>query len=100
MRSISFSGDWMKLVNCFSTQSSTSEIATGSTQKCRPGRRGKKRPDMVEAVADGFMNKPTKFTWWRGGIMSKLMFQRGVLPSSFIKKPARQGNICSPPRHS
>ncbi|KAG6417670.1 hypothetical protein SASPL_119855 [Salvia splendens] len=91
MRPIAFSGDWMKLVDCFSTQSSTSEIATGSTQKCRPGRRGKKRPDMVEAVVDGFLNKPTKFTWWRGGIMSKLMFQRGILPSSFIKKPARQG---------
>ncbi|KAG6415150.1 hypothetical protein SASPL_122552 [Salvia splendens] len=72
MRSIAFSGDWMKLVDCFSTQSSTSEIATGSTQKCRPGRRGKKRPDMVEAVADGFMNKPTKFTWWRGGGKKKI----------------------------
>ncbi|XP_057781903.1 DDT domain-containing protein PTM-like isoform X2 [Salvia miltiorrhiza] len=91
MRSIAFSGDWMKHVEGFSTQSSTSEIATGSTQKCRPGRRGKKRPDMVEVVADGFLNKSTKFTWWRGGIMSKFMFQRGILPSSMIKKPARQG---------
>lgn len=96
MRSIAFSGDWIKLVEGSSTQSFTSEIATGSTQKCRPGRRGKKRPDMVEVVADAVLNKSTKFTWWRGGITSKLMFHRGILPGLTIKKPARQGNIRSP----
>lgn len=93
MRSIAFSGDWTKLVEGFSTQSSTSHIATGSTQKCRPGRRGKKQPNMVEVVADCFQKKVIDFTWWRGGIVSKLMFQRGTLPSPVIQKPARQGNI-------
>ncbi|KAH6774734.1 hypothetical protein C2S51_013138 [Perilla frutescens var. frutescens] len=91
MRPIALSGDWTKLVECFSSPSSTSQIATVSTQKCKPGRRGKKQPDMVEVVTAGFQKKLTDFTWWRGGIMSKLMFQRGILPSSIIKKPARQG---------
>ncbi|KAL0460100.1 UNVERIFIED_CONTAM: DDT domain-containing protein PTM [Sesamum latifolium] len=33
----------------------------------------------------------TDFTWWRGGKLSKLMFQRGILPCSMIRKAARQG---------
>ncbi|KAL1558202.1 hypothetical protein AAHA92_08697 [Salvia divinorum] len=78
VRSIAFSGDWRKHVDYFSTQPSTSEIATGSTQKCRPGRRGKKRPYMVEVVADGFLNKPTMFTWWRGGGKKKIAGVRYV----------------------
>lgn len=90
----------MKLVEGFPIQSSASKVATGSTQKCRPGRRGKRRNDMVEVVADGNQNKLNSFTWWRGGITSKLMFQRGILPSSIIKTPARQGNICHPPIHA
>lgn len=99
MRSIAFSGDWTKLVEDLFTQSSTSQIATGSTQKCRPGRRGKKQHNMAEVVAGGLQKKFTDFTWWRGGMVSKLMFRRGILPSSLIRNSARQGNILRPPVH-
>lgn len=89
----------MKLVEGFSTQSSTSLIATsaaGSTQKHRPGRFGRKHSVMVEVAVDGCLDMLTDFTWWRGGILSKLMIQRGILPCSIMKKSARQGNIHSP----
>ncbi|KAK4440655.1 DDT domain-containing protein PTM [Sesamum alatum] len=93
IRTIALSGDWIKLVDSCSTQSSTSQIAAnaaGSTQKRRPGRRGRK-PSVVVEVSDDSQDLSTDFTWWRGGKLSKLMFQRGTLPCSMIRKAARQG---------
>ncbi|KAK6144274.1 hypothetical protein DH2020_021094 [Rehmannia glutinosa] len=94
IRTIALSGDWTKIVEGSSTQSSISQIAAsaaGSTQKRRPGRRGKKPSAMAEVVVDGCQDKLADFTWWRGGRLSKLMFRRGILPCSVIKKSARQG---------
>ncbi|KAL8496450.1 hypothetical protein ACS0TY_020241 [Phlomoides rotata] len=94
VRSIALSGDWIKLVDGCSTQSSTSQIATnaaGSTQKRRPGRRGRKPSTVVEVPIDDRQNVSKDFTWWRGSKLSKLMFQRGILPYSMIRKAARQG---------
>lgn len=99
VRPIALSGDWIKLVDGSSTQSSTSQIAAnaaGSTQKRRPGRRGRKPSAMVEVASDDCQDMSTDFTWWRGGTLSKLMFQRGILPCSMIRKAARQGNINKP----
>ncbi|KAK4409035.1 DDT domain-containing protein PTM [Sesamum angolense] len=94
IRTIALSGDWIKLVDSCSTQSSTSQIAAnaaGSTQKRRPGRRGRKPSVVVEVASDDSQDLLTDFTWWRGGKLSKLMFQRGILPCSMIRKAARQG---------
>ncbi|KAH6789820.1 hypothetical protein C2S51_004826 [Perilla frutescens var. frutescens] len=94
VRTVALSGDWIKLVDTGSTQSSTSQIAAnaaGSTQKRRPGRRGRKPSAVVEVASDDCQDTSTDFTWWRGGTLSKLMFQRGVLPSSMIRTAARQG---------
>ncbi|KAG8371210.1 hypothetical protein BUALT_Bualt13G0063600 [Buddleja alternifolia] len=93
IRTIALSGDWTKLVEG-STQPSTSQIAAtaaASTQKRRPGRRGRKPSTTVEVVVDDCKDILTDFTWWRGGTLSKLMFQKGILPCSMIKKAARQG---------
>ncbi|XP_041992979.1 DDT domain-containing protein PTM-like isoform X1 [Salvia splendens] len=89
---IALSGDWIKLVDNGSTQSSTTQIAAnaaGSTQKRRPGRRGRKPSAVVEVATDDCQDTSTDFTWWRGGTLSKLMFQRCVLPSSMVRKAAR-----------
>ncbi|XP_020552432.1 DDT domain-containing protein PTM-like [Sesamum indicum] len=94
IRTIALSGDWIRLVDSCSTQSSTSQIAAnaaGSTQKRRPGRRGRKPSVVVEVASDDSQDALTDFTWWRGGRLSKLMFQRGILPCSMIRKAARQG---------
>lgn len=96
MHTVALSGDWIKLVDSGSTQSSTCQIAAnaaGSIQKRRPGRRGRKPSAVVEVASDDSQDSSTDFTWWRGGILSKLMFQRGVLPSSMVRKAARQGNV-------
>ncbi|KAK4441253.1 DDT domain-containing protein PTM [Sesamum alatum] len=94
VRTIALSRDWTKFVEGCSPHSSTSQIAAtaaGSTQKRRPGRRGRKVSTMVEGAVDDSQDMSTHFTWWRGGILSKLMFQRGILPCSIVKKSARQG---------
>lgn len=93
IRTIALSGDWVKLVDDCSTESSASQSAasaTGSTQKRRPGRRGRK-PSVTAEVATDSQDLLSDFTWWRGGTLSKRIFQRGILPCSMVKKAARQG---------
>ncbi|XP_051113196.1 DDT domain-containing protein PTM-like [Andrographis paniculata] len=95
IRTIALSGDWIKLVDS-SFQSSTSQItanAAGSAQKRRPGRRGRKPSAVVEEISANYKDMSPDFTWWRGGVLSKLMFQRGILPCSMIRKAARQGGL-------
>ncbi|KAK4492240.1 hypothetical protein RD792_003041 [Penstemon davidsonii] len=94
IRTVALFGEWTKLVDASSTQSSASQIAAnaaGSTQKRRPGRRGRKPSNVVEIPVDDSQDILTGFTWWRGGSLSKLMFHRGALPCSIIRKAARQG---------
>ncbi|KAL6577433.1 hypothetical protein OROMI_011709 [Orobanche minor] len=94
VRTIAFSGDWTKIIEGSSSQSFISQIAAsaaGSTEKRKLGRRGKKPSAMVEVAVDASQDVKTGFTWWRGGRLSKLIFQREILPCSIIKKSARQG---------
>ncbi|XP_073312587.1 DDT domain-containing protein PTM-like [Primulina huaijiensis] len=94
IRQIALSEDWMRLFDGISSQPSTSQVpvsVTGSTQKRRPGRRGRKPSIVVDVAVDGCQDEPSDFTWWRGGSLSKLVLQRGFLPRSVIRKAARQG---------
>lgn len=98
IRTIALSGDWVKLVDDCSTEPSvfqSAATAAGSTQKRRPGRRGRK-PSATAEVAIDSQDSLSDFTWWRGGTLSKRIFQRGILPRSMVKKAARQGNIDTP----
>lgn len=96
IRVVSFSGDWVKLVDSCSVESSVTQsntTAVGSTQKRGPGRRGRKPAVVHEPTADDDHNTQNDFIWWRGGMLSKLVFQKGILPSKMVKKSARQGSI-------
>ncbi|KAL8029669.1 hypothetical protein ABFX02_14G240300 [Erythranthe guttata] len=96
IRSIALSGDWTKLLEGCSTKSCSSQIAASaskSNQKRRPGRRGRKPSTVHEVEVVGRKDMLTDFTWWRGGTVSRLMFQRGNLPYSLVKKSARQGGL-------
>ncbi|KAL8484395.1 hypothetical protein ACS0TY_026892 [Phlomoides rotata] len=93
IRSIALLGDWMKPVEGFSIQSSTSQTpasAAESTQKHRSGRRGRKHFVMAEVAVKDTL-KLNDFTWFRGSTLSELRFQRGIFSSSIIKSSARQG---------
>ncbi|CBI17094.3 unnamed protein product, partial [Vitis vinifera] len=92
IRIIALSGDWVKLVDNWLVEASVTQSATsaiGSTQKRGPGRRSKRLSGVSEVADDRCLDKD--FTWWRGGKLSKHIFQRGILPRSAVKKAARQG---------
>lgn len=97
IRIVALSGDWVKLVEDGSVESSVAQSATcagGTTQKRGPsGRRYRKQSTTFEVKADGCLEKPSSFVWWRGGKLSKLIIQRGILPSSMVKKAAREGGL-------
>lgn len=94
IRLIALSGDWVKLVDHWLVEASATQSAasaTVSTQKRGPGRRSKRQFGVSEVTDDISLDRD--FTWWRGGKLSKQIFQRGILPLSAVKSVARQGNF-------
>ncbi|KAK9068589.1 hypothetical protein SSX86_012704 [Deinandra increscens subsp. villosa] len=95
IREIAFSTDWIRLVDDAGSESQLSQSAknvVGSTQKRGPGRRGKKVSVIIPEIPDADVKDvSTGFAWWRGGMLSKHIFQKGILPQMMIKHAARQG---------
>ncbi|KAK6936155.1 DDT domain [Dillenia turbinata] len=92
IRQVAFSGDWLKLVDDSSVGSSLAHNATNAvalTQKRGPGRRSKKHFSFSEVTSNDCLNK--FYCWWRGGRLSKNIFQKGILPRKMIRKEARLG---------
>lgn len=76
------------------TVSQNTANAVGSSHKRgRGGRRGKKQGAAPEVTADKGQDKSENFIWWRGGVVSKLIFPRGLLPCLMAKDSARHGII-------
>lgn len=101
IRAVALSGDWLKLVDDWSDESSaiqSAPIAAGSSQKRGPSRRrGRKRfAGISEVTSDDCLDDSSDVNWWRGGMLSKQILQKGLLPCSLVKKAARQGNIAAP----
>lgn len=68
----------------------------GSTHKRGPGRRGRKSAVIVPEISDADVKDlSSDFAWWRGGMLSKYIFQKGMLPQMMIKRAARQGKFQS-----
>ena len=97
IRIVALSGDWVKLVDNWSIETSVTQsatCATGLTQKRGPsGKRGRKPSAVSEVTSDDHLDNLNDFNWWRGGMLSKRISQRGVLPRSVVKKAARRGSI-------
>ncbi|GJZ22787.1 DDT domain-containing protein PTM [Tanacetum coccineum] len=95
IRDIAFSADWIRLVDDASVENQATQNAktvVGSTQKRGQGRRGRKQPVVIPEVTetDG-KDSSSDIAWWRGGLLSKHIFQKGVLPQKMLKHAARQG---------
>ncbi|KAL4560815.1 hypothetical protein LXL04_032969 [Taraxacum kok-saghyz] len=97
IRGIAFLGDWVKLVEDMGIEkqvNSTTSVKSvvGSGQKRGPGRPGRKPAVIVPEVTDNDgKDASVDFSWWRGGMLSKHIFQKGVLPHMMIKNAARHG---------
>ncbi|KAK4255189.1 hypothetical protein QN277_008216 [Acacia crassicarpa] len=93
VRIISFTGEWVKLmddwlVESFIIQGASSSVGTIQT-RAPSGRRHKKQSAIDEVTADGSQEK--NFDWWHGGKSMKILFLKAVLPKSAVRKAARQG---------
>ncbi|XP_076917554.1 DDT domain-containing protein PTM-like [Bidens hawaiensis] len=95
IRDIAFSTDWVRLVDDTGSESQLSQTAknvTGSTQKLGLSRRARKAVVTIPEIPDtDVKDLSTDFAWWRGGMLSKHIFQKGILPQMMIKHAARQG---------
>ncbi|GMG98484.1 hypothetical protein Nepgr_000324 [Nepenthes gracilis] len=94
LRTIALSGDWVKLVDNLMNESSMTQITcpAGSTEKHGPnGRRNRKHLITSEVTADDTYEWRSDYSWWRGGKLSKLVVERGILPRAMLRKVARQG---------
>lgn len=95
IRSIAFSGTWFKLLNDGLLKFPATTICTslnGPSQKRGPGRRSKKQLASESSLASSESTRKD-VQWWRGGKLSKVVLQAETLPSSLVKKAARQGKI-------
>ncbi|KAF9597065.1 hypothetical protein IFM89_015256 [Coptis chinensis] len=94
IRLVAFSGDWVKFVDDWMVESSTTQNTTGSVgpPPKRPGGRRNKKQAAISVVARDPSDDDLRIVnWWRGGKLSKLIFQKGILPCSIVRKAARQG---------
>ncbi|CAL5212228.1 unnamed protein product [Lathyrus oleraceus] len=91
IRVVAFCGDWVKLMDDWLVEFPTIQSATstlGTTQKRAPsGRRNKKKSSIDEAT----VNVSKEGMWWRGGKVTKYIFQSAALTKSMVRKAARQG---------
>ncbi|RWW83654.1 hypothetical protein BHE74_00007838 [Ensete ventricosum] len=72
----------------FSALSGTSR--SGPSQKRGPGRRSKKQYASSESALVSSEDSGKDVQWWRGGKFSEVILQNGTLPSSLVRKAARQ----------
>lgn len=96
IRDIAFSADWIRIVDDTGFENQVTQSAknvVGSSQKRGPGRRGRKPSVMIPPEITEVEGKElsTDVAWWRGGMLSKHIFQKGMLPQMVVKHAARQG---------
>lgn len=97
IQGIAFTGSWFKLVDDWSVELSKALAGVsriGSYQKRGPsGRRNKRQSIASESALLSSDDSWKDVQWWRGGKLSKVVFQKGALLSALVRKAARQGGV-------
>lgn len=92
---IVLSGEWVKPMDDRVGESSVIQSVAsnvGTLQKRGlGGKRGRKLSTTSEVLADDESNQG--FNWWRGGKITKFIFQKEILPRAMVRKAARQGML-------
>ncbi|KAJ4795460.1 PHD finger family protein [Rhynchospora pubera] len=98
IRGVALLSGWFKLLDEWSVELSgtTGGVSSRNSANQRraggsTGRRGKKRSGVAESTSGASDDK--EVNWWRGGKLSKAVFQRGLLSQIFARKAARQGGV-------
>ncbi|XP_020578948.1 DDT domain-containing protein PTM-like isoform X2 [Phalaenopsis equestris] len=90
IRGIAFSGGWTKFMDDMieMPKSSSGLCRIGGNKKRGSGiKRGRRQAELPIASSDDTCDY---LQWWRGGELSKAIFQTAKIPSSLAKKAARQ----------
>ena len=92
MRRLALSADWLKQMDSFITMGSASHIVISSRASSKVGV-GKKRTRSSDFVSKPSSSAATGLSlfWWRGGRLSRKLFNWKVVPRSLASKAARQG---------
>ncbi|KAK2973175.1 hypothetical protein RJ640_009805 [Escallonia rubra] len=93
MRPLAHSTDWVKYVDSFATVGSASHVVTSSLRVSSKHGIGRKRARCPDLEPKPSSNAATGLglLWWRGGRLSRQLFNWKALPHSLASKAARQG---------
>ncbi|KAK7312181.1 hypothetical protein VNO77_35862 [Canavalia gladiata] len=99
LRLLSLSADWLKHVDSVATMGSATHIVVSSSRTSSRHGVGKKRARYSDNEASSSSNTASGLgmLWWRGGRLSRKLFNWKVLPRSLVTKAARQGGYTKIP---
>ncbi|CAI8617227.1 unnamed protein product [Vicia faba] len=95
LRHQALSVDWLKHVDSVVTMGSATHIVVGSSHTSSKHGIGKKRArhSDIESSSSSKTTGGLGMYWWRGGRLSRKLFNCKVLPRSFVTKAARQAGF-------
>ncbi|CAL5212450.1 unnamed protein product [Lathyrus oleraceus] len=99
LRHQALSADWLKHVDSVVTMGSATHIVVGSSRTSSKHGIGKKRArhSDIESSSSSKTTGGLGMYWWRGGRLSRKLFNCKVLPRSFVTKAARQAGFTKIP---
>nr|KYP68059.1 Nucleosome-remodeling factor subunit NURF301 family [Cajanus cajan] len=93
LRPLGLSADWLKHVDSVATMGSSAHIVVSSSRSSSRHGIGRKRARHSDIETSSSSNTASGLGmyWWRGGRLSRKLFNWKVLPHSLVTKAARQG---------
>ena len=90
---LALSAEWSKHVDSDVSLGSASHIITSSARGSSKNMIGRRRPKGLDSEPGPTLNTSSGLGifWWRGGRLSRKVFNWKVLPRSLVSKAARQG---------
>ncbi|XP_027360332.1 DDT domain-containing protein PTM isoform X2 [Abrus precatorius] len=98
LRPLALSSDWLKHVDSVATMGSATHVVVNSRTSSRHGiGRKRARYSDIETSSSSNTASGLGMYWWRGGRLSRKLFNWKVLPRSLVTKAARQGGCTKIP---
>lgn len=93
LRLLALSADWLKHVDSVATMGSATHIVVSSSRTSSRHGIGRKRARNSDIETSSSSNTASGLGmyWWRGGRLSRKLFNCKALPHSLVTKAARQG---------
>uniref|UniRef100_A0A7N0U7F0 Uncharacterized protein n=1 Tax=Kalanchoe fedtschenkoi TaxID=63787 RepID=A0A7N0U7F0_KALFE len=89
VRDVALTSDWVKHVGDSFIESLA--VQNSSVTPASVPKRGRPKKKLAGSSEVAECQDKDVINWWRGGKLSKLIFQKGMLPSRILKRAAREG---------